>query len=226
MTVGCAACGGSSGEKAGSESTPTTATAKLTDQEALVSVSLQASDLQPGYDAVLYELGDQVENQVTLDLCGADFPSEARREARRQVGVDSKTEPPVSVSTEAVLYDSPAGAEQALAEVRSAQENCPDEFVEAVVADTPPSKFSFAAAPDKAWAKTEGVNRFAVDAQIEPQGGETFQGIAVYQQRGRLLVGLYLANPTDAERALSTSTEGLANELAERMSKLPDAAVA
>jgi hypothetical protein len=226
LSIGSAACGSNSDGNAASSESPTTAVAQPTDQKILKAVSWQSGDLADGYEAVPYESGDEVENQVTLDLCGGDFPSEARRTARWQVGVDTKTEKPVSASIEAVLYDTPGGAEQALAEARAAQTNCPDEFVEAAVAETPPAKFTFAAAPDKRWPQTAGVDRFAVAARVEPQGEEAFPAIAVYQQRGRLLVGFYLANPTDAEQALTTDIEGLANNIADRMSKLPATAVA
>jgi hypothetical protein len=158
-------------------------------------------------------------------LCGANFPSEQRRRARHQVGVLDARKNDTGISIEAVLYDSPAGAQQAMREVRAAKADCPSGYVKGNVAGEPPLRYRFAPTPDSNWSTVNGVDRFAVEATVNDQKGESENGFAVYQQRGRLLVALYTTDPTATAHALSRSVESFTNTLAERMAALPGSSV-
>jgi hypothetical protein len=188
-------------------------------------VSFHQGDLRAGYQAGLYVDGDKVAGQVTLDLCGTNFPSERRRRARHQVGVVDSKQRYTGVSIEAVLYDSSAGAQQAMREVRGAKADCPSGYVRGDVAGDPPLRYRFAPTPDGSWSRVSSVDRFAVEATVNDQKGETEHGFAIYQQRGRLLVALYTTDPAGTAHALSRSVESFTSTLAGRMVALPASAV-
>jgi hypothetical protein len=206
--------------------TSTTSPAVLSDREVLRRVSWQAGDLRASFRPALLGDGDQVVNQVTLDLCGATFPSEQRRRARHQVGAgDARGRDTTGMSIEAVLYDAPAGARQAMREVRAAQERCPHGYVRSDVAGVSPLQYRFAPAPDKAWSNVNGVDRFVVAATVNDQHGRTEREQAVYQQRGRLLVAFYTSDPKATAAALSRPVRVFVEVLARRMAALPATAV-
>jgi hypothetical protein len=166
---------------------------------------------------VLYADGDKVEGQVTLNFCGADFASEARRRGRWQVGAENKEGKPVGLSIEAVRYDDDDGSTQALHELRAARQQCPAGFVPSGIAGSPRLKYEFAPTPDTEWPPVDGVDRFAYDARVQPEQGEAYRSLAVYQRRGPFLVGVYLANPDDASVALAVPLPTLVQRIAERL---------
>jgi hypothetical protein len=203
-------------------SVPVTA---LSARDVLRRVSWQPGDLRSPYHAVLFGGGDQVTDEVTLDLCGAKFPSEARRRARHQVGVADAKQRDAGISIEAVLYDSPDGAAQAMREVRAAQRNCPSGFVQSDVQGVPPLRYQFAPAPDRTWPTIQGMDRFVVAATVSDQHGHSGTEEAIYQQRGRLLVILYASDPKTNARVLTRPVEGFTDVIARRMAALPANAV-
>jgi hypothetical protein len=95
-------------------------------QELLQSVSLKTSDLN-GITIALMDKGDTLE-QPTLDFCGASFASESKRVHRRQVA-GSFNNNSSWISSEAVLYESPAAAQQAIDEMVAAKKACPEGHV-------------------------------------------------------------------------------------------------
>src|ERR1700730_3986704 len=68
-------------------STPssTTTLGRPSDQQVLAAVVLAPHDLAAGDTVETVTDGDVVTDNVSLDLCNAAFPSEARRRARHQV---------------------------------------------------------------------------------------------------------------------------------------------
>jgi hypothetical protein len=197
--------------------------------EALARVSLQPSQLAPTYSLVPYQDGDVVSGQVTLDLCGATFPSENRRRNRHQVGTTDAAGKHVGMSTEAVLYDSEAGAQQALAEVAAAKAQCPPGFVRSDVAGVPPLKFAFGPPPDAGWPTTPGVTRLGLAATVADQQGNRYPSVALFQQRGALLVGFYISDAGKAFAALAATAggfKGVATAIARSLAALPASAVA
>jgi hypothetical protein len=224
-----AACGGGSNPAAGSASTSVPAVTSaapppLSASAILHRVSWQAGDLRAGYRADLMDGGNVVDGQVTLDECGYRFASEARRRFRYQTNVDDSHGEDAGVSIEAVIYDSPAGATQAMTELRRAQATCPKGYVASSVEDVPPLRYQFAAAPDASWPKVGGVERLTQLASVSDQRGEHDTELAVYQARGRVLVGLYLDDPASV-RGLAHDTRMLTGEIARRLQELPAASV-
>jgi hypothetical protein len=110
--VVCAACSSSGSAKTAGprptiSSTSSVPVTPLSNAEILRRVSWQAGDIRSPYRTMLFIGGNQVQDQVTLDLCSANFPSEARRVARHQVGITDAHQRDSGISIEAVLYDSP-----------------------------------------------------------------------------------------------------------------------
>src|SRR5205807_5850622 len=68
----------------------------------LEDLVVSQTDVPSGHDVALVENGDQVDGEVSLDLCSADFPSEYLRVARRQVAVSKGDQD--ELDTEALLY--------------------------------------------------------------------------------------------------------------------------
>jgi hypothetical protein len=223
--AGCSSGKGNAGGSDSQRSTPSTsAPSALSGAAALKRVSWQNGDLRAPYVPVLYDGGNDVAGQVTLDMCGASFPSEQRRRERHQVGVEHSQLRVSGISIEAVLYDAPAGAVQAMQEIRAAKAHCPSGYAKSTVAGVPPLRYRFAPAPDGTWAKVKNVDRFVMVVTINDQQGHSQLVDLVYQQRGRLLVGFY-TNPTATATALTRSLEGFSEVLASRMAALPDQAI-
>lgn len=160
------------------------------DDELLEAVSLAQRDAAPAATFELNPGGDEVAGQVSLDLCYGDFPSEALRVARHQVSVGDQSG--AWVSSEAILYDSPAEAEQAMGELRRAQRDCPEGPVDS--GDGESVTWRFAAAPDTAWPQEPGIARQAYAFTVSASG-QSWQGTATYLQRGRMILALYAAPP-------------------------------
>jgi hypothetical protein len=101
-----------------------------TPAQTVAAVVLQPAQVAP--DVTLKRLpgGNQVAGQVTLDLCGYTFHTEALRLARLQVAYTRSSIP--VVSNEVVAYKS-GGAASALRELRTAIAHCPAGYVSSKV---------------------------------------------------------------------------------------------
>jgi hypothetical protein len=109
----------------------------LSPQQVVRQVVLTDADLKGGLHATLITGGDQVKGQVTFDLCGYRYTSEAHRVARRQVGIVDAKRQFTGASNEVVVYDSVASATTALAELRTAFAHCPHTYVRDATAPHP-----------------------------------------------------------------------------------------
>ena len=87
-------------------------------------MSLTEADAAAGSLFQPYEGGTEVFGRTSLDLCFGDFPSEDLRSGRNQVGIGDEAGTNW-VSSEAILYPTPEDAEQAMAELEKAREECP-----------------------------------------------------------------------------------------------------
>jgi hypothetical protein len=191
-------------------------------REALQRVSLQQSDVRSGNRVRLYPDGDTVKDEVSLDLCNADFASEVDRVLRHQVGIDTGTDVAPGVSTEAIMYNSSTAAATATSELQAARTQCPRKPVPSPVADTPPSTFTFGPPPDHAWASTPSVQREAFDVTDQSTDG-TDHSDAIYLRRGALLVAIYYTLP-DAGHQLAPSVstaQQLTAAIEHRIAALP-----
>jgi hypothetical protein len=172
----------------------------------------------------LYDGGDQVAGQVSLDLCAAHFPSEALRTSRWQVGVaDPKGNE--TMSTEALVYRDVNATTQAFSELRAARANCPTGFVTSAVDGEPPLKTVFNASPDASWPATPGVDRLAYDTTVSDQHGHTDRSTSVYLRHGRALLAIYF-DGTATQPSISgrTSTQAITQLLSSRLAKFGDSA--
>jgi hypothetical protein len=198
-----------------------------TESKVLQQVSLQPAELQAGVTVAPITGGDQVEGQVTLDLCAATFPSESLRRSRLQVSAVDQSGTGLGLGTEAVLYKDEAATEQAFRELRSARDKCPDRFVQSNQEGVPPLKYRFEPAPDTAWADVAGVTRLAFRFILTDEQGQTASALIVFLRRGRLLVGVYaFGEAVGVVLAQDVGgVEGLIERVAGRMSDVAVAVV-
>jgi hypothetical protein len=89
----------------------------------VADLALRASEVGPGYRAQVIPGGRKVKGQVTLDLCGFRYPSDALRTSRIQMAYQHPRDPLV-LSNEVVRYRG-TGAQQALSELEWAVAHCP-----------------------------------------------------------------------------------------------------
>jgi hypothetical protein len=168
----------------------------------LQAISLRPSDGPSGSSVQLEVDGNQVEGQVTLDLCSQRFASERFRVARRQVtlaGVGNG-----GMGTEAVVYANGAATATAFAELRHAAATCPDRYV--VPPEGPPVwKTTLGPPPDLTWQAVSGVQRLAFDETVSIKGEPAAGGVNVYLRRGRVLLALYF----DGVKRLGVPIDGL-----------------
>ena len=158
----------------------------------------------------------------TLDLCNGTYPSESRRTARFQDAVLDADERLV-LSTEAVLYGDSGGTTQALSELRSVTAACPSTPVQSPVGQ-PAVTTRLNAPPDTGWPQTPSVSRLAFDLTIDDgSGSPPRRTIAVYLQRGRVLLGVYFSQPDGPQLAVNgqTTIPGIVGVFAARLAALP-----
>lgn len=188
-------------------------------QQVLAGIDIRQSDV-PSSDTVSVIIGgEQVRHQPTLDLCDASFPSEALRVARRQVSVVTP-DGSSPLSTEAVLYRSPAATAQAFSELTRAEASCPRTFRQSPVAGEGLQKFAFRADPGASWPVTPGVERLAYDYVVSNPKGQSAQFVSVFLRRGPLLLGIYfVGSPGQRWPAVDgqTSMEGVVAVLSSRL---------
>ncbi|HWS45217.1 MAG TPA: hypothetical protein VN636_05090, partial [Acidimicrobiia bacterium] len=177
------------------------------------------------FTVVLQPHGTDAAGTATLDLCNGTYPSEKLRTARRQVIVADAQGNGV-LSTEAVLYRSPAATAQAFTELRNVTAHCPSKPVASPVGE-PTVQTKFFAAPDTTWPQTAGVERLAFDLDTVDASGQHFRSAAVYLRRGRVLLGIYFspANGTATTVQHKTSTADIVGIFAARMADLPAHAI-
>jgi len=202
--------------------TPTTVpgaiVSKDPDREVLGRLGLRHGDVAADRTVFLYAKGNTLQDP-TLDLCNATFPSERLRTARLQL-VDVDATGNASLSSEAVLYRSPAAAAQAFTEIRRARANCPNRPVTSPV-DGTKEQTQFKAAPDGSWPDTPTVERLAY-RMVTTANGQPSPLVTVYLRRGRALLGLYFPAPNGAQPAVEgkSSMESIVALFEQRMAAL------
>jgi len=190
----------------------------------LSATTVQPDDLASPYEITQSPDGTTVKGAVTLDFCGAIFPSEDLRRGRLQVGIGNATTTQSVASVEAVSYRDAAAATQALDELSRARRACPKgRYVDSTVTGFPPSKWKFAPAPDAKWDDVVGVRRQAYDVQITEPQSRPIRAHLVYFQHGRYLIGLYgpAANLDHIAAPTLDGEAGLAAALSDRLAELP-----
>jgi hypothetical protein len=164
-------------------------------------VGLRPTDVDPSATVALIPGGDRVAGQTTLDLCDGAYPSESNRRARRQVVAVSQAGGWI-LSTEAVLYDSPASLDAAFKELAAASGKCAQTGI------------------DKAWPQVAGVVRQAYDTPVDTQTGPQGRGAVVYLRHDRALLALYfhttgaLPSPVAGQKTVEEAVAVFAKRLA------------
>ncbi len=191
---------------------------------ALETLIVTPDDVPSTADVVVFPGGVGL-NQPTLDLCNGRYPSESRRTARIQDAV-LDAQGALVFSTEAVLYGDSTGTTQAFAELQSVVAACPPTPVQGPTGE-PPVTTTFNAAPDAGWRQVPTVNRRAYDLTTVDGTGERRRIVAVYLQRGRVLLGLYFSRPEGPQVAVEgqTTVESIVNLFAGRVAALPTSVV-
>jgi hypothetical protein len=188
------------------------------DRQVLGRLGLRHTDVSGDHNVFLYAKGNTLQDP-TLDLCNATFPSERLRTARLQL-VDVDPAGDASLSTEAVLYRSPAAAAQAFTEIRKARADCPSTPVRSPV-DGTMEQTKFEAKPDGSWRDTSNVERLAY-RMVTTANGQSRPLVTVYLRRGRALLGLYFPAPNGAQPAVAgqSSIESIDSVFEARMAAL------
>lgn len=201
------------------------------DAQVLQAISLTAKDVAEGAEFSLLDGGDEVIGQVSLDLCRADFPSEAQRRARHQIQVFDEGRASW-LSSEALLYSSPAAAQEAMSELARAAADCEDSTTQQALQAVPTADDSglswrFAPAPDSGWPEVPGVARQAYQFQVTDPVGDTAEFLSTYLRRGRVLVALYVTPPGAQSELLvnDPSQQRLVAVISNRMAGLPTSEV-
>jgi hypothetical protein len=154
----------------------------------LEAIALKADDIGPDALEESVPKGDVVADQVTLDLCGASFKSEALRTARLQVAF-KETIRRMIVSNEVVFYRT-GGTRQAYAELRRVASHCPRSV-----------KITGATASHVRVESRDGrlvPRQLTVSALFSPSRTEHVWSVGVYQFDGNLFSGVYVFAGTRA----------------------------
>jgi hypothetical protein len=154
------------------------------------SIVLRAPQVGPGYRAHVIPGGLKVRGQVTLDLCGFKYRSEALRTERIQLAYKRRGSA-LQLSNEVVRYRA-GGSSLALREVAHAVAHCPRGPV-----TTPYQGLSQVVFRIKT-LRFPGLLPRSIALQIHVSGssqGQRFSltSIGVYQVRGPVLSGVYTA---------------------------------
>jgi len=164
--------------------TPSPTAGTLTDQALVERIAVTTPQLGSGVTRSTPPGGDTVTHEVTLDICGADFPSEGLRTARLQV-VYSRAGAGFG-SNEVVTYRT-GGTAHAAAEVAHAVATCPHHPVASKVAGTPLLTYTFTRLASRApWpAGTLAYDSTATD------GKTTEHLIGIFMWHDRVFSGVY-----------------------------------
>jgi hypothetical protein len=156
---------------------------------------LQPAQVAKGYVMLAQKGGKLVKGQVTLNLCGTGYASEAFRTTRLQVNYASRTAP-VAISNEVVTYRS-GGAAQAMREVVRRVASCPHHPIDSGAMGAPKLAFELTRISDPLLLKGYVAVRVVVRGIFKgkPVTETTY---AVYQQRGSVLSGIYSFGGTSA----------------------------
>jgi len=161
---------------------------------------LQPAQVAKGYAMEVRKDGKGVKGQATLNLCGADYPSEGFRTARLQANY-RKPGSAIQISNEVVTYRAGAAA-QALREVVQHAVGCPHRPIDTGVKGLPKLTFTMTRITDPHLLKGYLALRVVVSGTVK--GKPILQtSYAVYQRLGNVLSGVYSFDGSSAgQRAL------------------------
>ena len=182
----------------GAASATTAAPSPADDASLALRLNVAPQQVAAGWTSQLISDGDKVQGQVSLNLCGAPFPSESMRIARRQVILAPPGASPSStsiISNEVVIYRA-GGAQQARNELMQAIASCPTGPVQGAVAGEGMQTFKLSSLPeDASWLP----GTVAIRAVVTNSSGQRADSVAIYQFRSDALSAVY--GPTHNGRA-------------------------
>jgi hypothetical protein len=167
----------------------------------VAAVLIKPAQLGAGYTLRELPGGRQVRNQVTLDLCGYTFTTEAQRLARHQVAYVKKGSSSAALSNEVVAYK-PGAAARAMRELRTAIAHCPRGYVRSKVKGLGPMQnrlapLAHAGLPPGAIAYVDHIT------ELQPNNSVArYTVVFVYQQRADVLSGVYTYGAASGALAL------------------------
>ncbi|WP_157436295.1 hypothetical protein [Actinospica robiniae] len=217
LLVGVAGCGGGSAARpaassgTAASSSPAAATARAVSAASIDQLLVPVNEMGAGWTSRSIPGGDQVQGQVTLDMCGDHFPSENLRIARRQIvlsttGADSDMSP---ISQEVVLYR-PGGAQQARQELLDAVRTCPTGPVLGAVQGEGLMTFKLTLLPEsQRLTESEWLpDTVAIHGIVTESTGQIEDEALIYQFRGDVMSAVYgpvtTGQPSPAEFLAST----------------------
>jgi hypothetical protein len=149
---------------------------------------LQPAQVGKGYVMLPAAGGSGVAGDRTMNLCGLDYPSERLRASRIQVNYLKKTGP-VGITNEVVTYKG-TGAQRAMREALQHATHCPTHPIDSGVKGLPKLTFRVKQIRDPRLLK--GYLAVQIDVKGTVNGRAVAQtSFAVYQQRGKVLSGVY-----------------------------------
>jgi hypothetical protein len=176
----------------------------------VAAVLLKPAQVGTGFKLRELAGGRQVRNQVTLDLCGYRFTSEALRLARHQVAYVKQGTTQEALSNEVVAYK-PGGAARAMRELHDAIAHCPRGYVPTKVQGVGPMKNRLA--PLAQHGLLPGTVA-EVDHVTELRPNNTvasYVAIFVYQVRDDVLSGVYTFGAGSGPLALRAAAAAARN---------------
>jgi len=171
------------------------------------NVGITPADLPHGAGMEMLGAKGLDPNEPTMNMCGASYPSESLRMGRHQVMYPAG--PALLVSSETVSYQV-GGAAQAMDELRAKVADCPKGFIRDNPATRPYKLRVKTVSTDDAWED----DAVALKVRISPRGKKSVRGLAIYQRRGDVLVGVYAWS---GGRGRITLARELATLLAQRL---------
>jgi hypothetical protein len=169
----------------------------------LSRVVLRAAQVGPGYRLQQRADSQCVQGCVTLDLCGFTFATEKLRTGRLQVNY-AHAGHAVQLSNEVVSYQ-PGGANESIRELDEAIDTCPHTPVGSKVQGLGPLTYRITRLKDTRLLVGYVALRIHIDGAAN---GKHIVGttVAVYQDRGNVLSGLYTELAPDSTGAAQVRT--------------------
>ena len=222
-----AACGsaGTAGPTTSSSTvaTPSTTTAAPDPARAgrlVASIALTDRDLLKGYRVRPIEHGDEVQGQVTFDVCGHRFASETHRIARYQTDIVSGTGEAVGGSNEVVAYDSEAAAAAAVEEFRAAVRNCPKNTeLPAGAGGSRPLRYLATSVRSEPGLPAKDNVVAVLTVQRTGSSAKIFT-LVLLQRHGAVLDNLYINQPEPVTDADERTAVGVATPTGKRLVQL------
>ena len=180
VSASVASCSGGS-----TSQLPTTVSPTPSSSAAAVpgSLAVTASDLGSGWQQRAIPGGTQVSGEVTLDLCGGGYASEAMRVARLQIALKNG---PAVISNEVVRYRA-SGAHLAYEELKQRVAHCPSAPVTMPEAGAPKVRWHLTALPVRpTWVPTTVAVRATTSFR-----GKSRTSLEIFQFAGDWLSAVY-----------------------------------